>query len=105
MYLKIISYLMMFEFAILKVLNIAVVFFMSAFLFKKFFEYVSYFFNQRKNKQNKSLVIDEKIYYQFCHIIENLIETIKDEPMKKEYIQTFNILRKDFWEGQKCQQK
>lgn len=100
MVLKIIGNLILIEFATLKVLNIAVAFFMSGFLFKKFFEYVLYFFNQRKNKQNKGLIIDEKIYYQFCHIITNLIETIKDEPMKKEYKQTFNILRKDFWEGQ-----
>lgn len=101
MVLKIIDKLILIEFATLKVLSIAVVFFMSSFLFKKTFEYVLYFFNKRKINRNKYLIIDRMTCYRFCLFIKNLIRTIKDEPMKKEYKQTFNILYKEFWEGQK----
>lgn len=84
-----------------QVLAVAICIFCASFLFKKSFENIFYLFNLRKiNKQGKNLSISEKTYYQFCHIIASLIEIIKDEPMKKEYIQTFNMLRKEFWEGQ-----
>lgn len=54
--------------------------------------------SKNKNKKDREkLVISEKLYNDFCQIISNLIEYIKDEPMQNEYRQHFSQLRKSFW--------
>lgn len=92
MFLKLMNYLILMEFALLKVLTISIIFFLATFLFKTSFEFILKIYYKKLFKN--IYILETSLYYEWCEMTSNAIQCIKDVSIQKEYIETFNNIRK-----------